>query len=203
MPAPTPRMQLMTMSHAMLRANRRPRQLKKKIESPTIRILSLSLPSESFPESSTKGMISSDGSEVSIWISRSVTLGNTLFRSPRIGETASPGSDAMADTDQIASSSTSVIEPFPVLIFMSGILVPLFPQLLYQTKTAGIEAGPPFGFFRSILCQHERERYHSIKSAVRLDQELKGPCRCQNAHCFIFRGVRNKKPALSMRAFSI
>lgn len=94
MPAPTPRMQLMTMSHAMLRANRQATPLKKKIESPTIRILSLSLPSESFPESSTKGIISSDGSEVSIWISRSVTLGNTLFRSPRIGETASPGSDS-------------------------------------------------------------------------------------------------------------
>lgn len=120
MPAPTPRMQLMTMSHAMLRANRQATPLKKKIESPTIRILSLSLPSESFPESSTKGMISSDGSEVSIWISRSVTLGNTLFRSPRIGETASPGSDAMADTDQIASSTTSVTEPFPVLIFIAG-----------------------------------------------------------------------------------
>ena len=120
MPAPTPRMQLMTMSHAMLRANRQATPLKKKIESPTIRILSLSLPSESFPESSTKGMISNDGSEVSIWISRSVTLGNTLFRSPRIGETASPGSDAMADTDQIASSTTSVTEPFPVLIFIAG-----------------------------------------------------------------------------------
>ena len=146
MPAPTPRMQLMTMSHAMLRANRQATPLKKKIESPTIRILSLSLPSESFPESSTKGMISSDGSEVSIWISRSVTLGNTLFRSPRIGETASPGSDAMADTDQIASSTTSVMEPFPVLIFMSGILVPLSPQLLYQTKTDRPQGRPAVRF---------------------------------------------------------
>ena len=73
------RVQLMTISHVMLRANRHATPLRKKIESPTVRIVSLSRPSESFPESSTKGIISSEGNDVSICISRSVTLGNTLF----------------------------------------------------------------------------------------------------------------------------
>ena len=144
-PAPMPRMQLMTISHAILRANRHATPLRKKIESPTTRIVSLSRPSESFPESSTKGIISSDGSDVSIWISRSVTLGNTLFKS-----TASPGSDAMADTDQIASRTTSDTEPFPVLIFMAwDFSIP--PRTSY-TKQNGPAVRPArrLGFFVSL-----------------------------------------------------
>ena len=119
-PAPMPRMQLTMISPTMLRMKRQATPLRKKIESPVVSSFSVSRPSESFPESSTKGMISSEGSDVSIWISRSVTLGKTLFRSPRIGEMASPGSDAMADTDQIASRTPKEMEPFPVLIFMFG-----------------------------------------------------------------------------------
>ena len=149
-PAPMPRMQLMTISHAILRANRQATPLRKKIESPTTRILSLSRPSESFPESSTKGIINSDGSDVSIWISRSVTLGNTLFKSPRMGDMASPGSEAMADTDQIASRTTSDTEPFPVLIFMAwDFSIP--PRNSY-TKQNGPAVRPArrLGFFVSL-----------------------------------------------------
>ena len=61
-----PRIQLMTISHAMLLAKMQATPLRKKTASPTVRIRSLSLPTERRPESSTKGMISSDGSEVSI-----------------------------------------------------------------------------------------------------------------------------------------
>ena len=39
-----------------------------------------------------------------------------LFISPSIGDTASPGSDVTADTDQIAISVIRDILPFPVLI---------------------------------------------------------------------------------------
>ena len=56
--------------------------------------------------------------EVSIWISRSLAEGKIVFRSPRIGETASPGNDVTADTDQIANSTGSEIVPLPVDIFM-------------------------------------------------------------------------------------
>ena len=65
-------------------------------------------------------MISSEGSDVSICISRSVAFGKILFRSPRIGEIASPGREAIADTDHIASSTPSVIVPLPVLIFIAS-----------------------------------------------------------------------------------
>lgn len=62
--------------------------------------------------------MSSEGSDVSIWISRSLAEGKIVFRSPRIGETASPGNDVTADTDQIANSTGSEIVPLPVDIFM-------------------------------------------------------------------------------------
>ena len=110
MPAPMPRMQLMTMSHIMLRAKRHATPLRKKIDSPTARILSLSLPTESLPASRTKGMISSEGSDVSICISRSVAFGKILFRPPRIGEIASPGSEAIADTLNVMGSHRSLLE---------------------------------------------------------------------------------------------
>ena len=102
----------------MLRMNRQAMPLSRKITSPTTRIRSLSRPTDSFPDSSTNGMMSSEGSEVSIWISRSLAEGKIVFRSPRIGETASPGNDVTADTDQIANSTGSEIVPLPVDIFM-------------------------------------------------------------------------------------
>jgi len=111
-------MQLTRISAVMLRMNRQAMPLSRKITSPTTRIRSLSRPTDSFPDSSTNGMMSSEGSEVSIWISRSLAEGKIVFRSPRIGETASPGNDVTADTDQIANSTGSEIVPLPVDIFM-------------------------------------------------------------------------------------
>ena len=119
MPAPTPSRQLMTMRPVMLRANRQAAPLRKKSTSPTVSVRSLPGPSDSLPDNSTNGMMSSDGSDVSIWISRSVALGKMPFRSPRMGETAKPGNDEMAETDQTASSTTSGIVPLPVSIFIS------------------------------------------------------------------------------------
>ena len=69
---------------------------------------------ESFPASSTNGMISNDGNEVSICISKSVAWPKMRCSRPRIGDTASPGNDTTIDTDQIASSVVSAIVPFPV-----------------------------------------------------------------------------------------
>ena len=87
-------------------------------------------------------MISSEGSDVSICISRSVAFGKILFRSPRIGEIASPGREAIADTDHIASSTPSVIVPLPVLISCQWIYTPT-QQVLYQSRAGRHVAGPP------------------------------------------------------------
>jgi hypothetical protein len=46
-----------------------------------------------------------------------------LFISPRIGDTASPGSDVTADTDQIAISVMREIVPLPVLILIMAIFI--------------------------------------------------------------------------------
>ena len=62
-------------------------------------------------------MISNDGSEVSIWISRSVVCLKILSRSPRIGDMANPGRETTAETDQIATSTFRGIVPRPVCIF--------------------------------------------------------------------------------------
>ena len=45
-------------------------------------------------------MMSSDGSEVSICSSSSVAEGKIFVRSLKMGETASPGSEAMAEIEQ-------------------------------------------------------------------------------------------------------
>lgn len=59
-------------------------------------------------------MMSSDGSEVSIWISRLVAWGKIRFRSPKMGDTAKPGSDVTADTDQMARRTPGETVPLPV-----------------------------------------------------------------------------------------
>ena len=104
-----PKMQLMTISHVILLAKRHATPLKKNIARPAARSLILSLPTERWPAIKTNGMISSEGSDVSICISSSLALGKILVRSPRIGEMASPGSDTTADTDHIATRTISVI----------------------------------------------------------------------------------------------
>ena len=67
-----------------------------------------------------------------------------------MGDMASPGSEAMADTDQIASRTTSDTEPFPVLIFMAwDFSIP--PRNSY-TKQNGPAVRPArrLGFFISL-----------------------------------------------------
>lgn len=65
-------------------------------------------------------MISSEGSDVSICISRSVAFGKILFRVAEDRRDRQPRSEAIADTDHIASSTASVTVPFPVLIFIAS-----------------------------------------------------------------------------------
>ena len=62
--------------------------------------------------------MSKEGSEVNIWISKSVASGNILVRSPNIGETASPGREVSAETDQMAIKVIRGIVPLPVCIFI-------------------------------------------------------------------------------------
>ena len=121
MPAPMPSMQLMIINAIILFAAKQATPQSVKIASPVYNIGSLSLPVESLPATSTKGIISRLGSEVSICISRSDAFGNMLFISPNIGDTASPGSDVIADTDQMAISVIREIVPLPVLIFMIAV----------------------------------------------------------------------------------
>ena len=71
------------------------------------------------PARSMKGIIINEGSDSSISISSSPACGNMVSSSPMMGDTASPGSDTMAETDQMATVHRSEIEPFPVLIVIS------------------------------------------------------------------------------------
>ena len=83
-------------------------------------------------------MMSSDGSEVSIWISKSVAFGKILFKSPKIGDMASPGSEEMADIDQMASKTTNGIVPFPVVIFMANIFAGYFATVVPKRSSTKI-----------------------------------------------------------------
>lgn len=51
-------------------------------------------------------MIRSDGNEDNIWISRSVAEGNILFKSPKMGDTASPGNALSAEMENIPNVSS-------------------------------------------------------------------------------------------------
>ena len=116
-----------------------------KMASPRYNSDSLFRPVDSRPVRSTKGMMSRLGSDVSIWISRSDAFGNMLFISPKIGDTASPGNDVTADTDQIAISVIRDIVPLPVLIL---IIAQFFckstqkecPNSFYENKAYAITA---------------------------------------------------------------
>ena len=88
-------------------------------------------------------MISSEGSDVSICISRSVAFGKILFRSPRIGEIASPGREAIADTDHIASSTPERNRTFACLDFHCQWIYTPTQQVLYQSRAGRHVAGPP------------------------------------------------------------
>lgn len=120
MPAPTPIIQLATMSNRISLAKIHATPLAKNMASPIASIFKDSPPrSESQPASNTKGIISNEGNDVSICISSCEADGNTRLKSSRIGETANPGNEVTADTDQIANSASRDIVPFPVEIFIA------------------------------------------------------------------------------------
>ena len=79
---------------------------------------------DSFPDRNRKGITIIEGSDVSIWISSSVVRGNTVSKSPMIGDIANPGSDVMADIDHIAKSANIDISALPVVIFFITIVLP-------------------------------------------------------------------------------
>ena len=79
--------------------------------------------SASLPANSTKGIISSEGREVSICISNSVACGKMVVSCPKIGDTANPGKEVNAETDQMPTSVIRGIVPLPVLISYSSILI--------------------------------------------------------------------------------
>ena len=93
--------------------------LTKNIAKPTARSFNDSPLCESQPESKTNGIISRDGREVSICTSSCDAEGNIRLKSSKMGDTANPGNEVTADTDQIASSASRDISPFPVEIFIA------------------------------------------------------------------------------------
>lgn len=118
-PAPIPVRQLTRIRSHIWLMKRQAKPLRKKTVSPTTSSLNLFPVTDKRPASSIKGIINTEGNEVSICISRSVACGKTLFKSPRIGEMASPGSETTADTDQTANTVIHGMVPLPVctLIF--------------------------------------------------------------------------------------
>lgn len=63
-------------------------------------------------------MIRSDGNEDNIWISRSVAEGNILFKSPKMGDTASPGNALSAEMENIPTNVMRGMVPCPVCTFL-------------------------------------------------------------------------------------
>ena len=63
-------------------------------------------------------MISNEGSDSSISISRVLAFGNILSKSLRIGDIAKPGSDTTAEIESMATRATREILPLPVEIFI-------------------------------------------------------------------------------------
>ena len=93
--------------------------LTKNIAKPTANNFNDSPRDESQPESSTNGIIKSEGSDVSICISSCDAEGNMRLKSSNIGDIANPGNDVTADTDHIANNASRDISPFPVDIFIA------------------------------------------------------------------------------------
>lgn len=84
-PAPIPVRQLTRIRSHIWLMKRQAKPLRKKTVSPTTSSLNLFPVTDKRPASSIKGIINTEGNEVSICISRSVACGKTLFKSPRIG----------------------------------------------------------------------------------------------------------------------
>jgi hypothetical protein len=66
-------------------------------------------------------MIISDGSDSNISTSSSLAFGKILSKSSNIGDIANPGNDTIADTESIATNTTTEISPFPVFTFITSL----------------------------------------------------------------------------------
>ena len=74
------------------------------------------------PAKSIKGIIRSDGNDSSISTSSSLACGNIDCISSRMGDTAKPGSETIADTDHMATSAITDIVPLPVFTLIAHTL---------------------------------------------------------------------------------
>ena len=124
MPAPMPIIVLVIINSVSVRESIQPMPLRRNIDVPMTNIRILLRVTDQRPASSIKGMIISEGSDSSIETSSSPALGNMVLMSSSIGDTASPGSDTIADTDHMATRAARCIVPFPVLI---NIILLFFP----------------------------------------------------------------------------
>ena len=118
MPAPAPIIQLAIISRRISLAKMHTIPLAKNIAKPIASSFKDSPRAESQPDRSTNGMMSSDGSDVSICISSCEAEGKMRLKSSKMGDIANPGRDVTADTDQIAKSASRDISPLPVDIFI-------------------------------------------------------------------------------------
>lgn len=117
-PAPMPISVLVTISSVSERDSMHPMPLIRNIEHPAVSILILLRFTDQCPASSINGMISNEGNDSSISTSSSWACGNIVSIRSSIGEMANPGSDTIAEIDQIATTATNGIDPFPVSIFI-------------------------------------------------------------------------------------
>ena len=126
----------------------------------------MSLPSESFPESSTKGMISSDGSEVSIWFPRSVTAKHLVQIAQNRGDGQSGqrrhgrhGPDCQQhDERNGAFSCLDFSQP--------GILVPLSPATVIPNENGPASGRSVVRFLRMSLLHPHATHRHAVGTGI-------------------------------------
>ena len=117
-PAPKPIMALKTISSLRLVESIEPMPESRKIVHPSTKSFTLFPRCDHRPASNIAGMISNEGSDSSISISRLLAFGNILSKSLRIGDIANPGSDTTAEIESMATRATREILPLPVEIFI-------------------------------------------------------------------------------------
>ena len=122
MPAPMPIRAPSTISSTNDRESIEPMPQIRNIAVPSTNILILLPFTECLPAISIKGIIISEGNDSNISTSNRPAEGNIVSNLSRIGDTANPGNDTIADTDHIATNATRGIVPFPVFTFIKKLL---------------------------------------------------------------------------------
>lgn len=120
---------LVMISSVSVRESMHPMPLRRNMLVPITSNRSLLPRTDQRPASNINGMISSEGNDSSIDVSRFVASGNRVFMRSSIGEIAKPGNDTIADMDHIATRAMSGITPFPVFIAI------LFKMFSYRRAT--------------------------------------------------------------------